>query len=81
MAEDDVTEVVSTKTEDVQVEATAPLPDAEKVIGIDSGACGAYDYVDIPDGYGAFDRAITVGGVRMEHVDTDADGVWLYRPM
>lgn len=44
-------------------------------VGIDSGS-GEVSYVAYPSGY---QRLVDLDGQTYEHVDTDRDGVWIYR--
>lgn len=46
--------------------------------GLDPSGTGTYEYVEfLVNG----NRRLLVGGNNFEHVDTDADGVWLFRAM
>lgn len=59
-----------------------PIPERRNprtTIGLDTNGVVAYRDVTDPDW--RYDRAITIDGVRYEHTDTDADGVWIYRSM
>jgi hypothetical protein len=55
--------------------AAAPL----NFVGLDIGKNGSYTYVKLARPPIAPDRTFTMGGVTFEHVEDDADGVWLYR--
>ena len=67
-------------------EAPAEAPvieshDSAAEIGLDNGG-GGYTYVEAPAGHAdRKERRILYNGQNFEHVDTDKDGVWLYRQM
>lgn len=48
-------------------------------VGLDIGKNGAYVYVKLNHPPIAPDRTVHLHGLTFEHVDTDPDGIWLYR--
>lgn len=75
------------ETETEQPEGGAVEPEVhtfETHVGLDLGANGSVVYIEYkhladPDSVKA--RTVTYAGTTLEHVDTDADGVWIYRKM
>lgn len=50
-------------------------------VGLDVGKSGSYVYMRLTKPPIAPDRTVRIGPTTFEHVDEDADGVWLYRHM
>lgn len=95
MSDDDVrnvlAEVVAAKMRDLKSQEDAYIAAARSQrqrharqsnpkgwAGLDPSGTGTYEYVEfLVNG----NRRLLVGGNNFEHVDTDADGVWLFRAM
>lgn len=60
---------------DAEMRATRKK-EPKQYVGLDFSGNGTYEYRLLPH---TLDRTLLVDGVNYEHVETDAEGVWLYR--